>query len=75
MTAGPADEPTAAIEYSEVTDSRCGSCGHPLSALASDIELSGPLTAVRIVNITQVKAGWLARGKIPAAQCDICGRT
>ena len=75
MTAGSGAEPTAAIEYTEVARTFCSSCGQSESVLAStQTGDSGPFTAVRIVSIAQVEAGWLARGTIPEAYCAVCGQ-
>jgi hypothetical protein len=63
MTAEPEGEPTAAIEY-VYGPTFIPRCGHPSG---------GP--SVRVIDIAQVKAGWVARGEIPQtkAYCPTCG--
>lgn len=80
MTDGPDDEPTAAIEYSEVTDALCRSCGHPMYGVVlanqpdAQTHPAGSISAVRIVNIAQVKTGWVAQGEIAMEYCSLCGQ-
>ena len=80
MTDGREDDPTAAIEYSEVTDAVCASCGHPMYDIVPGNQADTPtnsaraVNAVRIVNIAQVEAGWVARGEISTAYCSLCGK-
>jgi uncharacterized Zn finger protein len=76
MTAEREDEPSAAIEYADVTEALfCKSCGRPMYFVpAEQAHFREPLRAVRIVNIAQVKAGWLARGELPMPHCALCGQ-
>lgn len=80
MTDGREDEPTAAIQYSEVTDAFCDSCGHPMYGIvpgnqpSTQTNVARAMSAVRIVNIAQVEAGWVAQGEISMAYCDLCGK-
>jgi hypothetical protein len=60
----PEQEFDAAVEY--VTSARfCGGCGHPTSTSGTD---------VRVVDISQVKTGWLARGVMHNRFCAQCGQ-
>lgn len=74
MTTRREDEPVAAIEYSEVpADGYCDSCGRPFHPMVPGTA-DGASSAVRIVNIAQVKAGWLAHGDLQSEYCVACGK-
>ena len=66
MEPEPDEELTIAIRYYEGRAS-CGECGHPLGANRN------PADWVQVVDLAQVKTGWLARGDIAKTFCTTCG--
>ena len=72
----PQDEiepPAAAIVYSYGLGT-CPGCGHSEHTPVSGAQGDNHPKRVRVINITQVKTGWLAQGDLPSAHCDWCGQ-
>jgi uncharacterized Zn finger protein len=69
MTVTPKGEPAAAIEYPAAVPPFCRGCGN------SFVPLTGPQGSTpKIVDIAQVKAGWLAHGEFRPFHCTRCGQ-
>jgi hypothetical protein len=49
----------------------CDSCAFPRSPRVKAVASPGP--KVRIVDIAQVKSGWIARGQVQQGGCPLCG--